>query len=259
MFKTNIDSDEFNNLSKKIDDLEREIEKKNEEYRKLNSKLEKIGDTIYKLESKKEEVENQINSHLLQERFFEIDEGNTLFYRINKTTKTVDLLDRYEKSGKLFLVLTRAYAHLYARSRHVVEVGCYDTRRHLSLVILPSHFLLEDNKHICISRNCSTYSSPTMTEIKMSCGRIIRHYTNYPTRMEELINTVKKAFEYDEELKTLERKTYWLDCPISIGGQTSENRTGYGNEYRYGELLWEGTNYGETTRFYVVGFIIETL
>ena len=45
-----------------------------------------------------------------------------------------------------------------------------------------------------------------------------------------------------------------FDNPISINAQSSSNRTGYGNEYYYDTLIYEGTKYGETSEFPIVGY-----
>ena len=45
--------------------------------------------------------------------------------------------------------------------------------------------------------------------------------------------------------------------PISINAQSSKNRTGYGNEYYYDQLIYEGTKYGETSSFPIVGYVME--
>lgn len=47
-----------------------------------------------------------------------------------------------------------------------------------------------------------------------------------------------------------------FENPISINAQSSDNRTGYGNEYYYDELVYEGTKYGETNEYPIVGYII---
>ena len=47
-----------------------------------------------------------------------------------------------------------------------------------------------------------------------------------------------------------------FDHPISINAQSSKNRTGYGNEYFYDQLIYEGTLYGETSEFPIVGYIV---
>lgn len=47
----------------------------------------------------------------------------------------------------------------------------------------------------------------------------------------------------------------FFDNPISINAQSSKNRTGYGNEYYYDLLVYEGTKYGETSQFPIVGYM----
>ena len=51
-------------------------------------------------------------------------------------------------------------------------------------------------------------------------------------------------------------KIIFFDNPISINAQSSNNRTGYGSEYYYGTLVYEGTKYGETDQFPLVGYTI---
>ena len=47
--------------------------------------------------------------------------------------------------------------------------------------------------------------------------------------------------------------------PISINAQSSKNRTGYGNNYFYNTLIYEGTKYGETSQFPIVGYKISKI
>lgn len=47
----------------------------------------------------------------------------------------------------------------------------------------------------------------------------------------------------------------FFNNPISINAQSSKNTTGYGNEYYYDTLIYEGTKYGETSQFPIVGYI----
>lgn len=49
-------------------------------------------------------------------------------------------------------------------------------------------------------------------------------------------------------------KEVLFDNPISINAQSSSNRTGYGNEYYYDTLVYEGTKYGETSQFPIIGY-----
>ena len=66
---------------------------------------------------------------------------------------------------------------------------------------------------------------------------------------ENFIKNVQDNFE--------DEKTIYFDNPISINAQSSSNRTGYGNEYYYDMLIYEGTKYGETSEFPIVGYEVE--
>ena len=51
----------------------------------------------------------------------------------------------------------------------------------------------------------------------------------------------------------------FFNNPISINAQSSKNRTGYGNNYFYNTLIYEGTKYGETSQFPIVGYKISKI
>lgn len=48
-------------------------------------------------------------------------------------------------------------------------------------------------------------------------------------------------------------KDYFFQFPVQFNAQNSSNRTGYGSEYIGGCCVYEGTLYGETTTYMVVG------
>ena len=49
-----------------------------------------------------------------------------------------------------------------------------------------------------------------------------------------------------------DKKIHLYDNPIELCGQTYDDMN-YGNESYYGELEYEGNNYGDTSTFYFVG------
>lgn len=63
-------------------------------------------------------------------------------------------------------------------------------------------------------------------------------------------------FQKNLEKQTSEDEIILFDNPISINAQSSSNRTGYGNEYYYDILMYEGTKYGETSQFPIIGYTI---
>lgn len=63
-------------------------------------------------------------------------------------------------------------------------------------------------------------------------------------------------FQQNLEKQKSEDEIILFDNPISINAQSSNNRTGYGNEYYYDILMYEGTKYGETSQFPIIGYTI---
>lgn len=61
-------------------------------------------------------------------------------------------------------------------------------------------------------------------------------------------------FQENLEMQKSEDEIIFFDNPISINAQSSSNRTGYGNEYYYDILMYEGTKYGETSQFPIIGY-----
>lgn len=47
-----------------------------------------------------------------------------------------------------------------------------------------------------------------------------------------------------------------FEYPCLLGGQTFDNQTGFGSEFYGNELISEGTLYGETTDFIIIGVIV---
>lgn len=152
---------------------------------------------------------------------------NTFSRQLNKDTKTVDLLDDFCSSGKDFLLLRNQF---YLNSYYYTA----------SLIITRKYNEFDYDK-----------TQPTMTELKQAAGKSISKVSTY--RLLPLINKIK---EIKKEIIDLdEEQIIIFEKPFLIGGQTSNNRTGYGSEWSYG-VYFEGTLYGEVTDFMVVGIKI---
>lgn len=64
----------------------------------------------------------------------------------------------------------------------------------------------------------------------------------------KLINTLESVKDGD---------ALAFKVPFEIGGQTYKDQTGYGSYYEGDDCIYEGTYYGQTTSFYVVGIIVD--
>lgn len=72
----------------------------------------------------------------------------------------------------------------------------------------------------------------------------------------EILNIFCKHFQKHLNLTDT---IVFFNNPISINAQSSKNRTGYGNNYFYNTLIYEGTKYGATSQFPIVGYKISKI
>lgn len=84
--------------------------------------------------------------------------------------------------------------------------------------------------------------------------------TNIPKFTVPVLDFIELFFEnFETHIDSIntssEDEIIFFDNPISINAQSSKNRTGYGNEYYYDTLIYEGTKYGETSQFPIVGYM----
>lgn len=66
---------------------------------------------------------------------------------------------------------------------------------------------------------------------------------------EEVNDKILKRYKGTDEV-------YYFKTPFILRAQNSLNRTGYGWEWEWGNLIREGTLYGETNNYVIAGIII---
>lgn len=85
----------------------------------------------------------------------------------------------------------------------------------------------------------------TMTDYKKGYDSALRKYANEQIKMQLGENRGTKGTEI------------FFDKPYLLRTQNSSNRTGYGSEYNGYDLVYQGTLYGETTRYGFVGVVMD--
>ena len=104
-------------------------------------------------------------------------------------------------------------------------------------------------------------SGLTMTDLKKSCSTsitessIARFKNSDKTRVFPLLVDLFNL--HLDDYASDDRNRIPLKMPILLGGQISSNQTGYGWEYYGEELTYQGTAYGETTKFLIIGIALE--
>ncbi len=100
----------------------------------------------------------------------------------------------------------------------------------------------------------------TFTELReLAKSPIVLQDTN-PERFSEdsIMYPILKTIKQRSKQHTIEvGKGIPLLGPMAFNAQTSDNRRGYGEEWRFGECISVGTRYGETTQYYVSKLIID--
>lgn len=156
--------------------------------------------------------------------------------------KTTKVMDYFYHSEKNFLILREVYPFVFSEPYRWVNV---------SLIISKS---VDCPK---IEESC-----PTMTEIKRISSLKQKIYADdtervlarVPERMRPLTSGILDVLS--NESITESDETFIFKVPFRIGGQTYDDQTGYGSYYEGDDCIYEGTYYGQTTSFYVVGIIV---
>lgn len=173
----------------------------------------------------------------------EVDDWNSMEITLSRYSKTTPIFDAFFNSDYKFLIIE----HAYVLSQ---DTSCGYVDNSVSLIII---------KRKDAPSRVSVYDSGlTMTDLKLS---INDPYTPFePSNPER----ERRLWPLEKELKQLDLTQYSKgDCvPFQnicyLGAQTYSNQTGFGSEYRGAELVYEGTLYGETTGFLIIGVRFES-
>lgn len=197
---------------------------------KVKSKDKELADIEQQLADKRKELDKLLNDALCK-KSLTVNNKNTYYASVRKTTSTTPIITEYCKSDKEFMVLN-------ARMR-LPEYKQF------------SYIIVRSNKTIVgVQENV-----PTMSEIKSVADKAISG-VSIP-RMQYLKEHIIAAASQCKNLTP--NLIIPLSEPCPIGGQSDFNQTGYGWEwdwsYGIGDYT-EGTYYGEMTGFSVIGIRI---
>ena len=232
-------------------------------------------DRLNEIENEIKQLENQIEILKTEKRQIEIEEYNKILLqnwqklqneisniqdnqiysaKLTKQTKTVALFDNFYKQREPYLKLE------LTEFEYKKEATCFFgiSSHYISYYSPVSLIIIK--QWDAIRRTSRTL---TISELKKYSHTSLNHTpdNNELRRLFEEINGIpKQEFEMDiKNTGVFKRKYYPLSKPISLGAQISSNREGYGNQYCGEELVYEGTKYGETTEFLIVGICVDNL
>lgn len=172
-------------------------------------------------------------------------------------SSTVAILDRFEESNEKSMKLKDIVTLASLEPENV-------RRCNLSLLIRKtkpkdkcylSNIRMTDIKNICKQKSIFVESLIDISELS---------YRNVP-KMELpayhfLYNIKADIIKGMTEIKNSNKEIkFTFDVPIELNGQNSSNRTGYGSEYCGDFCLYQGTEYGETSSYLIVGFTLKAM
>ena len=213
---------------KRLSEVEKQISTINETLENLKNEQRDLQEFLEKTET--EEITREYLNAIYQ-----ISNDNSMKVKLYDDTETTPIMDHFFHSDKMFLIFENLYFVDTPSSNNR-----YGTR--ISLVVRKS-------KTGFRSKN----DGLTMTDLKKSYGLYVRDYGGRHDRKTSLINEILSAVSKP----STEEGIYAFETPVRLGGQIYADQTGFGSEYYGKDLIVQGKLYGETTSFYIIGFIME--
>jgi len=157
---------------------------------------------------------------------------NSLYVCLNENVRTTPIMDEYDESDKLYLVFGRQY-RLYRNDYTIMKVD---------LVVMRCQKKVDCHR-----------SGLTMTDLKKDSGNLLREtrLDNAPKRS-RLIPLYKELLCISKD-KLVPGILIPFQKPCFLGGQTFADQRGFGSEYNGDFLVHQGREYGETTKFLIIG------
>lgn len=173
----------------------------------------------------------------------------------SKNISTVKLLDDFDQSEEKELRLMRV---LRFYKENILNEKCYELDLYISHAFdvkkqnyIKSRITMSNLKEIAESYICLK----DITEIRQL------EYCAVPKMSMPIYHFLfnkKKIFmqtiDMMEQIGQKQSGKISFEPAIVLNAQNSKNLTGYGSEYYYGELIYEGTLYGETTTYVITDF-----
>ena len=215
------------------DDLPEIVEYLNYQKNEMKSVQQKFYTHMNKLKLQKQNIQSDIENlrkfyeeqwqkwnkfcdEQFEKQLNHINRDNSIYFHIDSTTLTVELIDMYMGSPKPFLILsTWKTPLLIVLHNSIMPFNFYTNKLHQYSVDYEGDL--------------------TITQLKKEEYPYFRHINSQ-------IRKVREKTDY----KYIKGKTHPFDKPVLLRAQTSSERENY---------CWDGNQYGDTQSFFIVGFI----
>lgn len=207
-------------------EAEKQLKEVQKEITRLQKKADKLSCMIREMETM--EITTQFVNSITT-----VSDKNSMHVRLERNSKTTPIMDSFWKSDKTFLVFDRLFW----------------------VVVFPQGILWRIS--LVIRKGWAPISiiddGLTMSDLKMHAGLGIE--PNQYWESGRVCSLAKEVLNAGPKMKE-PNQAIAFDLPIRLRGQTYANQTGFGSEYNGDELVYQGTLYGETTDFYIIGLIV---
>lgn len=202
-------------LKDEIDAYRSTVESKRAEIKALKDSLEKDEATL-------KELSMSLYTRQLLDSIHDVYDIGYFPVKIRRETGTIWVFDTYRESGKKFLIL---------------DLNIRTAFYYYELVIVK-----DDARKYYADRS----NGPSMSDLKNRRGSVVHRLGSDP----KLETLTKELLKIDPS----ERGEFIpFSIPVYLRAQDSTNRTGYGSIYEGEDCVIEGTLYGETHGYLIIG------
>lgn len=222
-------------MMNKKDTIEREICDAEKQINEFNKKIKELHNKIALLKEELKEIITEETTFNMLHNIC-ITKNNSTYKILKKSTRTTPIMDEFSSSDKKYLIFNHTF-FLTKNSKHV------------SLIVT------KFDKNIHYNSN----KGLTMTNLKTAISEI--KYISKRTL--EITSPNEREYPLYQELVKIDQSKISsgqiipFNTPVLLGGQTFSDQTGFGSEYCGDQIVWQGKEYGETTKFLIIAVIIE--
>lgn len=194
----------------------------------VNKQIEVLKGSLQKLEQEQTSFDSVVATYKVLNSINDASIQNTKYVTLESNTRTTPIMDEFDRGPDKFL-----------RLRYAVKFGY----TYADLIVAKMDWNIE-----------YTDTNLTMTDLKKNVPLSVYYLSlNPPVRLKELLSELR-----DVGLsKPKSGDACSFTRPIRLGGQTYSNQTGFGSRYEGYDCIEEGTLYGETTGFLIIGVIFQ--
>ena len=199
----------------------------------LEAKLGELLDEKTALSEQIRELEMAEEASRFTKTVSKINKENSMVESLYEYTKTTPIMDAFASSDKEFLVF-----------RNIFRLA--PSWKYVSLIVTKSRGGVK-----------YAHSNLTMTDLKKASGtHISRNLVDYMPESDRLYPLYLELTRVGKKAAMMEGPIRF-DKPCLLGGQTYRDQTGFGWEYCGEELVHRGREYGETTKFMIIGIWVD--